>query len=374
MVLKWIENDSLLIGQSDGMGESSVIAAFDLDSTIIKVRSGQKFPKDKDDWDWWHESVPKKLKELWSENYKIVIFTNQGGIAKKKQKVEDLMDKLSEVCRILAIPIQCFMATADDIYRKPNTTMWDYMVTNYNCNYQIDMDNCIYVGDAAGRLKGWQKGRKKDFSCDDRKFAFNIGLPFLTPEEFFLSEKPTIQWEWLSIDPQQFLLSVKPFSPPAMISVPELVIFVGRPGSGKTTFYHKYFENLGYIWINRDTLKSAKKCLSQTSKALSSKSSLVIDNTNPDRITRQAYIDCAKKYGITIRCIYFDICPELAQHLNHYRQKITGQPKVPKIAFNLFKKKFQQPLLDEGFDSILTVTWQPDFPSPHHRTIFLQRT
>lgn len=33
----------------------------------------------------------------------------------------------------------------------------------------------MYVGDAAGRDKEWSPGKPKDFSCDDRKFAANIG-------------------------------------------------------------------------------------------------------------------------------------------------------------------------------------------------------
>lgn len=33
----------------------------------------------------------------------------------------------------------------------------------------------MYVGDAAGRDKEWSPGKPRDFSCDDRKFAANIG-------------------------------------------------------------------------------------------------------------------------------------------------------------------------------------------------------
>lgn len=39
----------------------------------------------------------------------------------------------------------------------------------------------FFVGDAAGRAKNWEMGRRKDFSASDRKFAANIGLNFYTP-------------------------------------------------------------------------------------------------------------------------------------------------------------------------------------------------
>lgn len=43
------------------------------------------------------------------------------------------------------------------------------------------MKESFYCGDAAGR-----KGPPKDFSDTDLKFAINVKLPFLTPEEYFL--------------------------------------------------------------------------------------------------------------------------------------------------------------------------------------------
>ena len=39
------------------------IAAFDLDYTLIKPKSGKKFPIDKNDWEWMYSNVPNKLKE-----------------------------------------------------------------------------------------------------------------------------------------------------------------------------------------------------------------------------------------------------------------------------------------------------------------------
>jgi bifunctional polynucleotide phosphatase/kinase len=48
------------------------------------------------------------------------------------------------------------------------------------------MEKSFYVGDAAGRPGN--KFRARDHSCDDRKFALNAGLQFLTPEMFFKKE------------------------------------------------------------------------------------------------------------------------------------------------------------------------------------------
>ena len=52
-----------------------------MDSTLVEPKSGAKFPKDAEDWKWWNPVVPKKMKELYDEGYKMVIFTNQKGIS-----------------------------------------------------------------------------------------------------------------------------------------------------------------------------------------------------------------------------------------------------------------------------------------------------
>ena len=33
-----------------------------MDSTLIETKSGATFAKDAEDWVFWHESVPKKMK------------------------------------------------------------------------------------------------------------------------------------------------------------------------------------------------------------------------------------------------------------------------------------------------------------------------
>jgi DNA 3'-phosphatase len=76
----WLEQDTCLYGSSEHLKASNKIASFDMDDTIITRKSGAKFPKDANDWILLNNKVAPKIKELFNDAYKIVIFTNQAGI------------------------------------------------------------------------------------------------------------------------------------------------------------------------------------------------------------------------------------------------------------------------------------------------------
>ena len=61
-------------------------------------------------------------------------------------------------------------------------------------------------------------------------------------------------------------------------SIKEIVLLIGSPASGKSTFSKNYFCN--YVRINQDTLGTIRKCEKMASKMLESGKSVVIDNTN----------------------------------------------------------------------------------------------
>ena len=50
-------------------------ACFDLDYTLIKPKSGKKFPVDKNDWEWMYPNVPNKLREYY-ENRGYTLLNN----------------------------------------------------------------------------------------------------------------------------------------------------------------------------------------------------------------------------------------------------------------------------------------------------------
>ena len=210
----------LIILDGAGAVHSASVAAFDLDWTIVKTSSGEELGKGADDWLFLNDKVVPKLKELHDAGNKVVFFTNQGVIGKGITDVKIVTKKIGNIIDAVGIPIQVFISTGFDHYRKPSPEMWKYMADNCNGGISIDLSKSLFVGDAAGRPENWKPNvSRKDFSCGDRKFALNVGIQFYTPEEFFLGEKPYADFEWRSINPKEFYDEVKDEKAPDKLHV-----------------------------------------------------------------------------------------------------------------------------------------------------------
>ena len=64
-------------------GKKITIVFYDLDGTLIKTRSGAKFPTGRDDWVWWHPSVPRRIAAEHEAGKHIVVISNQGDSREK---------------------------------------------------------------------------------------------------------------------------------------------------------------------------------------------------------------------------------------------------------------------------------------------------
>ncbi|KAJ8040482.1 Bifunctional polynucleotide phosphatase/kinase [Holothuria leucospilota] len=356
---------------------SSKIAGFDLDYTLIRPKSGRKWPTGPKDWMFLSDAVPEKLKKIHDEGFKIIIFTNQRGMEKGYTTPKDFMAKIDDIITALDFPIQTFVATGENQYKKPGTLMWDRMVKKHNDGVTVDLEESYFVGDAAGRAKNWAPGKPKDFSCSDRMFAANIGIGFYTPEEFFDGEDKAI-FEWRSVNPREVLERAKTnqLDDEYHLETKDFVIFTGPPASGKSSFYHHFLEPHGYVWVNRDTMKTQAKCIEAAKKAIAEGKSVAIDNTNPSTAARAAFIDLTKKKDYTVRCFVMDTPLEVCHHLNMVRQNQSSGKirRIPNIGFNVYKKNYQEPTTKEGFSEIKKIPFYPVFENKNDEKLFLHWT
>ncbi|GMH35945.1 hypothetical protein BSKO_03813 [Bryopsis sp. KO-2023] len=175
----WTIHFPNLIYKEADLEPNEKIAAFDLDDTLVKVKSTSKFPKDANDWKFFNKTVPEKLKELVEDGYKLVVFSNQNGIksALQGKNSEKIRGRVDNFLNGADVSMQVFLAPGTDEMRKPDRGMWDFFVKNCNGGVEPDMDASFFVGDAAGR--------KGDFSNSDKEFAEGLGLPFKLPEDLF---------------------------------------------------------------------------------------------------------------------------------------------------------------------------------------------
>ncbi|TGZ33003.1 Uncharacterized protein DBV15_08840 [Temnothorax longispinosus] len=303
---KWdsIDNGKLLIYTASSVPNQTKVAAYDMDGTLIKPKSGLVFPKDCNDWQLLYPDVPGKLKQLHTNGYKIVIFTNQAGLSTGKVKINDFKRKIEKVVQKIGVPIQ------------------------KNGGVTIDKASSFYIGDAAGRPKNWAPGKKKDHSSADRLMALNLGIKFETPEEHFLKHK-TPPYELPKFNPKSLSQTddiCKPVDAELTLKQQEVVLMVGSPGSGKSHFAKNYLKEYGYV--NRDTLGSWQKCIAAVQQYLNQGKSIVLDNTNPDPASRKRYIEIAKKRNVSVRCFVMTTSIEHAKHNNKFRE-LTDPSHIP---------------------------------------------
>eukprot|EP00004_Rigifila_ramosa_P016671 TRINITY_DN3977_c0_g1_i2.p1 TRINITY_DN3977_c0_g1~~TRINITY_DN3977_c0_g1_i2.p1 ORF type:complete len:359 (+),score=83.75 TRINITY_DN3977_c0_g1_i2:99-1079(+) len=316
-------NSMLIRNLSSGVEPSSIIHGFDMDDTLLTTASGKTFATSAADWKLWHSDVPAKVQAAHAAGAKIVIFTNQMGISKGKLTAAAFKARCDALIATLGVPVQVFAATEEDVYRKPSTRMWEYMEEHGNGTKKVDRSQSLYIGDAGGRTRNPTTG-KKDFSCSDRKFAHNVGVKFNTPEMYFQGRSDDA-FEWGSVDPAAAMAAQKalplftPATPPLVSGSVEVIVLVGFPASGKSTFSKRHLVPHGYVHVNQDTAGTKEKCVKMCREALEQKKPVVIDNTNASRDLRNLYITLAKDFGVPARCFHFQTSQDLAEHLNIFR-------------------------------------------------------
>ena len=135
----------------------------------------------------------------------------------------------------------------------------------------------------------------------------------------------------------------------------ELVVLMGLPGSGKTTFYRSRFAAT-HVQVSKDLFPNnrnkARRQQQLLEEALAGGFSVVLDNTNPTVDDRAAPIVLARAYGAAVTGYVFP--RDIAGALERNRGR-EGKARVPDIAIYATAQRWQPPSLDEGFDDLCAV-------------------
>lgn len=130
----------------------------------------------------------------------------------------------------------------------------------------------------------------------------------------------------------------------------QMLIFIGIPASGKTSFYNRFYKN-GYKHINLDTLKTRYQENLAINEYLKNNENIVIDNTNITKEERQKYISAGKENNYKIMGYYFKSSINECIERNEKRKN-----KIPRTAVANKFNHLEIPSFDEGFDELYYVS------------------
>ena len=143
----------------------------------------------------------------------------------------------------------------------------------------------------------------------------------------------------------------------------QLVLLIGIPASGKSTFYVREFVDT-HVRINLDMLKTRHRERLLLNACLEAKQPVVVDNTNVTAESRATYIKAGRAAGFEVVGYYFRsvIAESLERNARRDRQ-------VPERGVVGMASRLEQPGLGEGFDvlhyvrtagdAFLVSPWEP---------------
>lgn len=350
--LNWIIQPNFIFGYDIQFIEPSLInqiLLFDLDSTLIKTKSGKTFPIDSDDWIWLYNDIPSQLQ---LSNTITGIISNQKGL-KNDIKVKEWIKKVNNIVQEIKINF-VFASITNDRYRKPMCGSWEYickqLLSHIDTANLLNKKKIYYIGDAFGR--------ETDFSDTDIKFALNCKFKFKLPEKFFGKSKEKISGtvkypciEYYTDDEQNILLEKiqKLILPDKKI----LIMFVGLPASGKSfvrnILLNKYPD---MRYTNNDDINN-RIVHHQLVKDPLNCNLIIDDNTNLSFDKRNLYLNKFSSYYKI--CIHYDHDIEINFHLNHLRMYWFNCPLISTITYNVLKKHYNKETVSDGFDSVVKI-------------------
>lgn len=165
-----------------------------------------------------------------------------------------------------------------------------------------------------------------------------------------------------------------------------MTIILGAPASGKSSLSQTVIGDIDYslsaIYLNRDSAGGTIAQLVPLARsALKQGKEVVLDNLFPTAESRKPFIDVARQLGARVDCIHVttsiedSIINALHRMWKRYGKlfltteslkEVKKDPNMfPICVFFKYKKEFEKPTLEEGFESITEIDFVREFPSKY---------
>lgn len=361
----WDVTQDILIYTPPQLQSKSKIAGFSLIGTLVNITNNSTQSR----WEHTFKNVPDKLKKLYRDDYEIVVLTDN--VLNENLNMITFKTKISRFMRRINVPMRIFMSLGDYTTKKPAPGLWNIFKERHQ--EPIDYRVSFFVGNHAGRVQNWAEGKPSDSSNVDRYFAVNVGLCFITPDEFFL-QAPIARYRFPQFHPYEFIATHDFINYSTVISqTQELLVLVGPPNSGKSWLCRNHLVPAGYVHMRINSIIKARHYGKTIRANLRNGKSVVIDGMNPSIKSRGVYVKLAKSCAVKIRCIQM-CCPKLQLvHNRRFRELCERKDDSSETErTRYFDKNFQQPDEKEGFAEVKQQMFYPTFEDAKLNQLYSQ--
>jgi len=371
--VEWSVHKQCLLVRTVGSCSPKVkVAGFDLDQTLVNWRCAG-WPSRPEHYELWNSIVIERLRQLHDNGYKLVLFSNQGGIknafhGKKSGTVKGIIDWIA---KLVDRPLFAVCSTKKNAaYHKGNPGMWGVMEDYCNCGKRVRPDLSFYVGDADGigdDTANLQQQQHQQTGTD-KLFAENVGemrnttMDFFSPSDYFGPSNVDCRRTMTSLEAPPDLPKEAILARAALLGGylrgPILALTIGVQGSGKSTFCQSLIDNSGGAWcqFSQDTIRNGvpgtRQAVEEAAReALCNGKNVVIDRMHLDAEQRSYFLQLGKQcqvpvHGLVMLASKEEVEDRVKRRVNH-PGKVEGVNGARIAVASLSKLKL--PRYDEGF-------------------------